>query len=510
MINKELVMNAPFAEGMNELTIKLLRDEIQMKEATLNNLKETEKEELTNEIESLYQLAYVEIENPKELSFNEKLAFSTTENLGFEINNNKVVSEIVEYKEGPQNFKITVYKDPQELKAEYFVLTDQLKNEYPEFYAKHAFNLAQLYDGAIKDYQLRAVQKTDSASTTLLLAEKLEKLASLKPLAKPEQLKEINFLSRKLLTAIQFYTSDLPDKYQLDFLEEENIDYLILLMTDHIDRAEKDFKEFYHSNPESKEKKEKKEQYDLSSEEVVKDYSKEAVVIKNMSIADKVYNIAIATGQKVSVDDPVMVEAFESCLAKTKAQLKNFSPEKAEKMRRIYGQNWEEGYLEQYSKTFKSITKREFEKTYDSALESRKIEIKQSEAEFSLNGNLNPETLENLDKALSSMDNNSPYETAQAKNLHELIAAFQEKDLKKFQENKTNLKNANYQLLRELQERGEIKDETDFLGRTSFIEIASYLITEIDNSSKVDSKRTLALQDHLNKMVPQKEESKGR
>ncbi len=514
LIDKDFVLNSSMKTNYNELSIELYRSFIMELEAKLE--KENNKE-IQEQLDLLYKNTQEEMTRPRALSFDRAKALELSNELEVEISNSKMVQEIVDYSDEKEIiFDVSVYKDVQELKSEYRELVKDLEANNPEVYEKRKFDLAVLYDGAIKDYYNRSSKKIDNIDAVEVLAQKITTLEKLKENAHKRQVNEIDFLIRKVVDVMACYSYDLADKYQFRFFEENDIDNLILLLNEPTNRAERDLNEVLHklANTEEKqeeleeeqEKEEEKPKYGLWSDFVIKDYSQEKIDMTNMTIADKIYHVGLATEIKVSHQDPVLVQAYQECYDKTLKELGAYPINKVEQMKNIYGNNWQEAYMEEYTKAWNFVINREIDEIYDNGIKARAIEVKEVEKEFSLDGVLNKEILNTWDNNINSHEATSDYELKQQANVSKLNEASQEKNLAEFKQAKSNLQN---ELVSDI--KSQPQDLATYLDNASPIQSSAYslaLLTE-DRFSK-EEKLEIIKEELLKSNEVEKEESRSK
>lgn len=127
--------------------------------------------------------------------------------------------------------------------------------------------------------------------------------------------------------------------------------------------------------PEQEKKHDKN--YYLSDKFVISNLTGAITDQRKLSIYDKAVNIAVATGDKVTVDDGIIAEARDRAIEKYRASLPSMPPGNLGK---IYGDRWREVLIEAFAEGYEIGMKHELNKAAEQGLKQREEVEKQVES----------------------------------------------------------------------------------------------------------------------------------
>lgn len=396
----------------NFLTIGFLRETLRI----MLNERADDKEA----IDKIYSFIKTEMAVPSPRFYSDDDAALVNDKYSLDIDDTKTIEETIQYTENSSTLNLEIFKSVEELIAEYQETLSKIETMKLPNYTEAVLQVASLYEGAIHNYRKKEAIRKNSLSIPSELIDKLDALFKAKT-KYPNRLAEIDSLITKLYFVTELYSRDRTSEHVFDILSKSENLLFESIMGEPAKRAEADINEIL--NNENQEEIDKwhedakkfagykeDDKYDLSSKSVITDYSNEEIDLSKSTIASRVYNIALANGQRVDEKDPVLVAAFEDRVAKLRKEMKGYSRKRVAAFKKIYGMNWEETYIENYTIGWNTGIKHSIDKAYDSAQEVRKTNIEKVEAEFSYNGTLDAETLESVANYVHNIETKDPTE----------------------------------------------------------------------------------------------------
>lgn len=392
-------------ENHNQLTVLLLRDLIQTA---------TEEEKLNaGFIAQSFNILKEELNNPSPSIYSDEKAEELNQAFGLDIDDTRTINTKLKFGDKLRIQELEIFKSPEELLNEYSTVVNEFKKNHPEEYKKNAMLVAKLYDGAIKNYKERMSKQHDEHKSVELM-ERITKLYDLKSML-PQYETDIAKLLANLAFVSELYNREQDNDYIFDVLSKSD-KAIFEFLTNHPEiRATTDVNRLHNSiinNPKEKEtiddkKAKEKTPIDLSSTEVITDYSQEKINLTEQSISKKIFNIASATGEKISANDPVLVSAFNESLAKLEKELDSFGRKKVKLYKQKYGNNWKATYIEAYTRGWNAGTEANINRAYNAGIKFREHEINKAEESFSFEQILTTDSLEQISVFAQSSETNS-------------------------------------------------------------------------------------------------------
>lgn len=472
---QKILLEKPVDASYNYLTVGLLRQELIS--IMLNGGNEKDLAVLINALKT-------ELVQPSERSYSDELAKEVNDEYNLDIDDTRTVVETYSLESYDINIDIEVFKSIAELENDYYKTLDELKKSNAPDMGNAIFKVTELYEGAIHNFQKKEEKKPSSTDLIATISNQIDSLHKAKENF-PKKTKEIELLITKLAVVAASIIDGKEGDYLFDTLSKsERVLYETLLNEPYvraqnnvdqtINEKDKEFFDKIHEDA-SKFASNQSEEFNLSMQEISTDYSQEKIDMSDFTIASKMNTIAIASGQRVSSEDPVFEAAFSQYLDAFKAEMDSYGKKKVAQLKVQYGDNWKDVYIEKYTKGWNAGINHAIEKSYEAGLKTREENIEKVEDEFSFGGAISEETMAGLAQMATGAEVHSEHEKGVQEALVNLQLGREAKNIEHFRNAQMRINLEGHVIVANLNKQEPDKKEAYLDSLSDLSKIAYYM-----------------------------------